>query len=400
MTDEQRPLRILFCTLGFPPGPSGGAEKQAGLQAVELARRGHLVTAVCPRRSSVSKENYEGVVVRRLWSVPGLWLWRLWRTPAGAPRRPLMGPMRVVLLTSYLLSLAVFMALRLRRFDLVHVHLAHLQADVAGLISWIHRKPLYITVECGGEFGEVRNLKKYAFVTRWFGLRHAARVQSLSSEIDAELQSISVDASRVVRIPNGLQLSRFHPSSADEARHLRAKLDLPLDSTLVLYAGRFSKVKGTEELLEAWRSVNADGAHLVLVGAPFGRPVVPAGYGENVTVRSMTDRVEDYMRAADIFVSPTISEGMSNAVLEAMACGLPIIAGRHGGTTDFLTDDDTLLIDPRNSEEIRSAIERLVLDQELRESYAAASLKVAERYPIASVVDQIEGEYRKIVKPR
>src|SRR5947208_13361587 len=177
-----RHLRIVFFTWNYFPAPAGGAERQARLQAEELVRRGHEVTVVCPRTSGERSEIIGGVRVHRL-----PWI----------DRRPLQ---RLL----YLAALLVFFSRNARRFDVVHIHLANLQADVIVPLARLFRRPVYIKVACGGSEGEVTRLAKVARLTRWVGLRHAAHVQALSQEIGAELISIGVRPERIVRIPNGL----------------------------------------------------------------------------------------------------------------------------------------------------------------------------------------------------
>src|SRR5205814_786993 len=138
-----------------------------------------------------------------------------------------------------------------RRFDLVHVHLANLQADVVALAARVSGRPVYVKIACGGSIGEISRMSRAAILTRRIGLRRAAVVQALSEEIRGELVAIGVDEARIVRLPNGLDRTRFRPSARAERAELRRRLGLP-DGVLVMFAGRFAAYKGIDDLLSAW----------------------------------------------------------------------------------------------------------------------------------------------------
>src|SRR5205085_11134006 len=95
----------------------------------------------------------------------------------------------------------------------------------------------------------------------------------------------------------------------------------------------------------------------------------PAGElrsSETILVRPWSDRIDAYMRAADIFVSPSDSDGMSNAVLEAMACGLAPIVSRVGATAELVRDQqEGMLVEPLDEVTLKVALERALADRQL-----------------------------------
>jgi glycosyltransferase involved in cell wall biosynthesis len=290
-----------------------------------------------------------------------------------------------------------------RQHDLVHVHLANIQADVAVFWARLLRRPIYVKVACGGSAGEVRRLAKMAWVTRWFGLRHATRVQALSREIYNELLSIGVDQARVAQIPNGVDLEAFAPVSPDAQRALRRRLELPPDHSIALYVGRFATYKGVLDLLEAWNQIARDGTLLLLVGTAEKThySIGPIKPGPFLEVRGWTDKVADYMRAADIFVHPTHADGMANTVLEALACGLPLLATRLGATDELLQEgNDALLVEPHDPQSLADGIQRLMADGDLRSRLRTHAAQTAHSYSIATVVSRIEHEYGAITAAR
>ena len=382
MTAGYKRLRILFCTLGYEPGPGGGAEHQARLQAEELVRRGHVVTVVCPSSPGVSSGWVGGVFVRRL-----PWPHRWWYTRA----------------VTYLPLLAVFLVLRVRRYDLVHVHIASLQADVVALVAGLLRRPFYVKVAGGGRGRETRALRPVAWLTRYAGLRRAARVQAISEQIAADVLQLGVPPNSVVQIPNGVDTARWIRHSEEGQAAARLALGLPPHAVVVLYAGRFAREKGVRDLLDTWAGTpELQEAVLVLVGAPApDDPIGPVAEDEHVIVRDWTDDIQIYYRAADVVVLPSYAEGMSNTLLEAMACGLAVVATRVGAAPTMIRDGvDGLLLAPGDRPGLGAALSRLVRDPVLRKQIGeAAASTVRDRYSIESVVAAIESTYLEIIGP-
>jgi glycosyltransferase involved in cell wall biosynthesis len=371
--------RVLFCTWGYAPDQVGGAEHQARLQAEELTRRGCAVEVVCPRRRGTRSGQVNRVFVTRLPFID---------------RRPLRT-------ASYCLALLCFLVRRLGGFALVHVHLAYFQADVAAVAAFVRRRPVWVKVAASGALGEVARMRRAAGWTRYLGLRTAAVVQAVSLPVAEEVRGIGVRPERLVRLPNGVDTSRFRPAGPSERRRLREALGLPPDVVLVMYAGRFARHKGVEDLLQAWSRVEAGDARLVLVGSRETiDPVPEVCIGRGMIVRGWAEDMADYCRAVDALALPsTHSEGMSNALLEAMGCGLAVVATRVGAAAEMIRDGvDGLLVAPGDPPAMAAALERIVSDGALRARLGREAVRtVRSRYAIERVVDGLERGYRAVV---
>jgi glycosyltransferase involved in cell wall biosynthesis len=128
---------------------------------------------------------------------------------------------------------------------------------------------------------------------------------------------------------------------------------------------------------------------------PYNDPYpIPTGT-DHVTVRGWTSQPELLYRAADVFVQPSHVEGMSNALLEAMACGLPVVATTVGAAPQMIEDGvDGLLVPPGDSDALGKALERLLEDADLRQAMGRrAGESVRSRYSISDVADRIEARY-------
>lgn len=142
-------------------------------------------------------------------------------------------------------------------------------------------------------------------------------------------------------IPNGVDLDRFRPAAAEERKDLRAQLDLP-DVPLFLTVGRLSKQKGQDLLVEAWGAGLGE-AHLAIVGGGPMLADLRARAAPSVSFPGSSEEVELWLRAADGFVLPSRWEGMSLALLEALATGLPCVAFEVAGAREAIGPAGTIV---------------------------------------------------------
>ena len=181
--------------------------------------------------------------------------------------------------------------------------------------------------------------------------------------------------------PNGIDPKLFHKMDKIECRK---KLKIPEDLFVVGFVGGFIERKGTARLLEAVNRV--DGAYAAFAGKgeekPEGQRVVFCDAMEH-------DSIPVLLNAADVFVLPTLAEGCCNAVIEAMACGLPVISSDLPFNHDILNEKNSILINPMNINEIRDAIDRIKKDQGLRKRLSQEALKTAEQLTIEARTDNI-----------
>ena len=199
-----------------------------------------------------------------------------------------------------------------------------------------------------------------------------------------------------MRLPNAIDATKWgdHGGTKDE---LRRQLGLPLDTLIVLYAGRLSERKGLNLLYSAWPGLASDGPKLLLLGrrpALDGLPEFPF-----VLVHEWAENVSDYYRASDVFVLPSLAEGMSNALLEAMASGLPVIATRVGAAEEVIKDGVTgLLVEPGNASQLTEALRVLLTDSVLRKRLGdAGAADVQRRFAVQQVLDGIVATYNSIL---
>jgi sugar transferase (PEP-CTERM/EpsH1 system associated) len=223
----------------------------------------------------------------------------------------------------------------------------------------------------------------------------------LSKDLAYYLQkSVGVAASRITQIYNGVDTDKFTPASGDRPPLPAGAGFADKDSVIIGTIGRFQSVKDPMNLAEGFirllenRPELTARARLVMIGdGPLREPVMrrlaEAGYGELVWAPGSRNDVEAILPAFDLFVLPSLAEGISNTLLEAMACGLPVLATAVGGNPELVTDGESgTLIPAADSSAMATMLERYVRDKSLRLSQGKAGRKrVEEKFSITAMVD-------------
>lgn len=229
------------------------------------------------------------------------------------------------------------------------------------------------------------------------------RVIAVSANVrDFCVSHIGLPAEKLVVIPNGVELPEQPLLSRQEAR---ARLGLPLDTLLVGAVSRLDPVKGVDCLLQAFSRV--DDAHLIVVGDGPERAALEASAARlDIALRvywaGFQRDIFRWLPAFDVFVQPSFHEGLPNTVLEAQACGLPVVATAVGGTPEVVVDGVTgLLVPPRDPDALAQAITRLLNDPDLRHAMGQAGReRVEKHFSVEQMVRQTEALYEELLSDR
>ncbi|MBD8589474.1 glycosyltransferase family 4 protein [Peribacillus simplex] len=194
---------------------------------------------------------------------------------------------------------------------------------------------------------------------------------SVSSKNKRDLIELGIaEANRIKVFPNAINNKVFYKREKSEARK---KMGWDDDKFIVAFVGHFNDRKGVMRLDKAISNIPE--AYVAYAGdgelIPNSPNIIHNG---NVA----PDLMPWYLSAADIFVLPTLNEGSCNAIIEAMACGLPIISSNREFNFDILSNENALLINPESIIEIRSAIAKLMNSKELRNTLSTKSLETAK----------------------
>lgn len=184
-------------------------------------------------------------------------------------------------------------------------------------------------------------------------------------------------------IPNAIDSATFFPR---DKRACRKKLGLKDTDFLVGFVGQFVPRKGTERLNMALKTINDPNIKAFFLGKG---PEVP-DY-EGIVYKGTVEHcyLPEFLSAADVFVLPTQNEGCCNAIIEAMACGIPIISSSLPFNLDVLDDTNSIMIDPNDILQIKDAIIKLRDDVELRVDLSVGALKKASGLTLDHRVEKI-----------
>ena len=241
-------------------------------------------------------------------------------------------------------------------------------------------------------------------------LRDADAFVAMSRAIAAECLAAGAAPERVVRLPHGVDTTRFSPASPDERQALRARQGLPESAVVVTYTGRLLRGKGLETLIEAFAAVASQDprAHLMIVGSGEGQTlsvepqlqesVRQRGLGARVSFTGRVDDVADRLRVSDLFVFPSEFEALGISLIEAAACGLPAIGARTGGIVDVIEDGASgLLVPPGDAAALASAMRTLLADPRRRERMGRRAREIArERFDLEDSVCRYAALFREL----
>ena len=196
---------------------------------------------------------------------------------------------------------------------------------------------------------------------RW-ALERCAGVVAVSAALKDVLVSFGVPEGKIRVIPNGVDIERFRPMDRREAR---VQLSLPLEGRRIVFVGNLDPVKGLPVLLRAMAALPED-VSLSLVGDGAQRAALDAfikrlGLTGRATLvgRVPHAAIPSWMNAADLFCLPSVSEGCPNVVIEALACGRPVVASRVGGIPELLQDARCgLLVTPNDPAALADSLRR------------------------------------------
>ncbi len=215
--------------------------------------------------------------------------------------------------------------------------------------------------------------------------------EGLKSRALRFLPSVSIDV-----IPNGVELDRFHPPETSKRT----------DTLQLLTVGRLSVTKRVALLIHTVEMLHKDGhrVHFTIVGGggmleKLRGIVVDKALGDiiEITGRLGSEKMPEVYQQSDMFISATMQEGMSNAMLEAMASGLPIITTRCEGVQELI-EDNGIVVENSDAEAIAEAIVKLADDRQLYEQMRKAARKQAEAFRWKSVAEQYLDYYDKIIR--
>ncbi len=221
---------------------------------------------------------------------------------------------------------------------------------------------------------------------------HADAVACIAHTIEREALARGIPQDRVHFLPNAIDMTRFHVPDAAERAAARRQLAIGDHEVACVFLGRLSREKGLMDLMHAWatRSTRAP-AVLIIAGpdmdghpwnaGPEARAFAEArNLGDSVRFIGPTTDVPRLMHAADVAVQPSYFEALGLSAVEALACGVPVIASAVGGLVDFVVDDvNGRTCPPQDAVALADRLRSLIDDPDRRRRLAAAARRSVER---------------------
>jgi glycosyltransferase involved in cell wall biosynthesis len=368
----------------YLPENFGGAEQQTRRLAQTLARRGAEVTLLAPRlnRSTPARERDGPVVVRRFHL----------REP------PNLGGRHLDAFLWWCVCICAWLWQNRRSYDLIYVIHGRLHAFPAAIAgNWLG-KPVLVKPGRGGDthfdLSVVRRKRLLGSLFAQGIARNTTAWIANSQEIAANLSRWGVPQERVHVIPNGI----------DVPEEVTRK---PRNGVVhFLSMGRLDPDKAVDQTIRAFAALSADTpAHLTILGDGPSRQDLEAlsrrlGQEKRIVFTGAVTDVTPYLREADVYLSTSVSEGMSNALLEAMSHAVMPVVSRVSGVAELVEEGVTgLVFAPRDETALARRLEEsLAMTTERRRATGEAAQAAVRRFSFAHVAEQHLRLYRKVIE--
>jgi len=363
-------MKIAIIINLFPPKWLSGTEIATYNLAEHLAKRGHeihVITSHDDELPNFDKEN--GFYIHRI----------AW------PK------IRIIGVLSFWLK--IFLKIRTIKPDIVQV-----QALSIGIPAILTKKILKIPYIVWGRGDDVYLPGRFIRITSKPILQNANAVLALTEDMREKMAKVT--DREIFVVPNGINLNQFTERSLTIVKENGVKK--------ILFIGRLHPVKGVKYLIRAMERVLKEipEAKLILVGDGKEREMLET-LSKQLSINNSVqfvgivphEKVHTFLQQADVFVLPSISEGFPNVILEAMACGLPVIATRVGGIPDIIIDGTNgYLVEVKDAHAIAERILLLLQNEILKKEISANNEQKVKKYTWDAVILNLKEIYGLSIK--
>ncbi len=298
----------------------------------------------------------------------------------------------------YILSLLLYLWRRRDDYDIIHVHGLNYHTFTAVLAGRWFKKKVISKLANSARASDIENMrqdKQLAFSKYMLPIAlKCDRFIALNSTVTQELKMVGVPNQKIIPLPNGVEVDGIVPKSNY----------LLQDPIRLIYVGRLHQQKGLDTLLNAISCLSIDSLSLQLLGdGPIKMDLMDLveklGISEKVSFLGESDRVNEFLEQADIFVLPSRAEGLSNALLEAMTYGLPVLVSDVPGNRDVIEHGKNGLLFSVDDFNSLAKNLRLMLNKlDLREKLGGKARETIEKhYSMGFVADQYAGLYQDLL---
>lgn len=287
-------------------------------------------------------------------------------------------------------------ALRVRKIkpEIAHAIMESYAGGALVLVKYFYPQAKRVLTLQSGDLDSDVKQKKFLVSFFWKIIHTSPNlVTSISSFLSQRAERLGVKKENIILTPNGVDLSQV-PAGAEKI------------AKRVVCVARLSWEKGLDDLVKAWPEVlkSEPEAKLVLVGEGNKRQEIEKMIADLNIKKSVTllgnlphGQVLKEIKKSEVFICPSLAEGLGIVFIEAQACGVPVIGTRVGGIPDVIQDNENgLLIEPKSSAQIAEAIIKLLKDKSLSERLSQKALETVQKYDWQSVIKTIDSTYREL----
>lgn len=291
---------------------------------------------------------------------------------------------------------------RQERFDIVQSH--HEKSDL--LNALLPRQAGCVRISNRRDMGYKKS-SKLKWLFRFLNRRFDSVIAPSQPILGELARSEKLDSARMLWIPNGVDTARFRPQQG--AARSAARQALGLDDEVIAFGctARMTPEKRHVDLIAAFAEVHArvPQTRLFLIGsgpllADVRAQVAALGITDAVTLLGMRPDIESVLPALDVGLLVSSTEGMSNAILEMMSCGLPVIATSVGGNPSLVDADITgLLVPAREPEALAEAMFALASSPDARRRLGAAGrMRIEREFSLTAMVRSFDQTYQHLLR--
>ncbi|MBI5681012.1 MAG: glycosyltransferase [Methanobacterium sp.] len=286
-------------------------------------------------------------------------------------------------LVTYLISLFFNLMWIIKKLDIdiIHAHSVVPTGLIGVIVANIVRKPVFITVH-GMDITNFENNPFFKRLIR-FSLNNCNKAVAVSMDLSEKMEKLEIKEDKIIVLRNAIDTKRFIPLKNRKIRNYYGVNDKDI---LILFVGYLDTFKGVFELMNSFHEINKKNVNVKLM-------IVGEG-PKNNELKKIASRlclethvifagkispsdIHEYYQSSDIFVLPSHTEGTPLVVIEAMACGLPIVASNVGGIPEIVINNKNgFIITPQNEIELISKVQILVKNQSLRNKFADKSIEI------------------------
>ena len=278
--------------------------------------------------------------------------------------------------------------------DIVHAVMESYAGGALVILKYLYPRARRVLTLQSGDLDEQEKKKQFFLRVFWRAIHRAPHLlTAISLFLAKRAERFGRRREEISVIPNGVAWEKI--ALIKEEKKL----------SQVICVGRFSWEKGHQFLLAAWPLVLAKvpSAKLILVGegvlqAEIARQIQDLGISASVSLLGSLphDQALGQIARSSVFVCPSLAEGLGIVFIEAQACGVPPIGTNVGGIPEIILDGESgLLVEPKNSEAIASAVIKLLTDRALAEKIKRNGLSAARRFAWADIVRRYEALYER-----